>query len=101
MAEFDPQTFSEATDYTPTGATLTLNFTDGIDGTLTDTVELDPEWVAAFLKSIRTGNLFIRADGCLPVGSPELRPETKYHLQKRHAHDKASFQNWLERKPAV
>ena len=101
MAEFDVVNFTEATDYTPSTATLVLTFSDGIDGTLTDTVVLDGEWAAAFLKSIRSGNVFIRADGCLPPGSPELRPESKHHLQRQRTVDKASFQNWLLRKPAV
>ena len=101
MAEFDVLNFTEATDYTPTTATLTLTFSDGIDGTLTDSIVLDAEWTAAFIKSIRTGNLFIRADGALPPGSPELRPESKHHLQRQRPVDTASFRNWLLRKPVV
>ncbi|MDY0280761.1 MAG: hypothetical protein RBR35_09395 [Salinivirgaceae bacterium] len=98
MAEFDPTIFSEATTYTPTGATLVLTFTDGTD-TFEDTVELDPEWVAVFLKCIRTGDVFTRADGCLPVDSPELRSESKHHFMRQRAVAASRFQGWLKRKP--
>lgn len=99
MAEFDPTIFSEATTYTPTTATLTLTFSDGVDATLTDTITLDAEWTAAFLKCIRTGDVFTRADGCLPVGSPELRPESKHHFMRQRAVAASRFQGWLKRKP--
>ena len=100
MAEFDSNTFSETTDYTPTSATIVLNFSDG-ETEYSDTVQLDAEWTAGFLKSIRTGNLFLRLDGSLPPGSPELRPESRHHMEKKRAHDPATFKNWLLRKPAV
>lgn len=100
MAEFDSNTFSEATDYTPTSATIQLTFSDGTNE-FTDTVQLDAEWVAGFLKSLRTGNLFLRLDGSLPPGSPELRPESKHHTEKKRSHSLETFKNWLQRKPAV
>ena len=100
MAEFDSSTFSETTDYEPVSATIQLTFSDGTTE-FTDTVTLDAEWTAGFLKNIRTGNMFIRADGSLPPGSPELRPESRHHMEKKRAHDPATFKNWLQRKPAV
>ena len=100
MAEFDSNNFNETTDYTPTSATIVLNFSDG-ETEYSDTVQLDAEWVAGFLKNIRTGNMFLRADGSLPPGSPELRPETKHHLEKKRPHPVATFKGWLQRKPAV
>ena len=100
MAEFDSSTFNETTNYEPVSATIQLTFSDGTNE-FTDTVQLDAEWVAGFLKNIRTGNMFIRADGSLPPGSPELRPETKHHLEKKRPHTVATFRGWLSRKPAV
>lgn len=100
MAEFDSSTFSETTNYEPVSATIQLTFSDGTTEH-TDTVQLDAEWTAMFLKNLRTGNMFLRADGSLPPGSPELRPESRHHLEKKRAHDPATFKNWLQRKPAV
>ena len=98
MAEFDPQTFNETTSYTPTTATLVLSFTDGTT-THQDTLQLDAEWVASFIRAVRAGDVFIRADGCLPVDSPELRPESKHHFMRQRAVAASRFQGWLKRKP--
>lgn len=100
MAEFDSNNFNETTDYSPTSATLQLTFLDGTTEH-TDTVVLDGQLAEGFLKSLRTGNLFLHLDGSLPPGSPELREESRHHMEKKRAHDPVTFRGWLSRKPAV
>lgn len=101
MAEFDVSTFDETVTYSPLAAELVLVFSDGTTDH-EDSISLDPEWVAAFLKAIRQGNqgLFM-LDNCLPEGSPELKPSSKHHLERKRPRSRASFKNWLKDKPSV
>lgn len=101
MAEFNPQTFDETVDYTPTAAVLCIVANDGTTD-FEDTISLDPEWCAALIKAIRQGNqgLFM-LDNCLPEGSPELKPNSKHIFERKRPRSRESFKNWLKDKPTV
>ncbi|MFT5699715.1 MAG: hypothetical protein ACI8ZB_002576 [Desulforhopalus sp.] len=90
-------TTAEIQEAFPTEATAQITTSLG-----TDTIELNPLWMARLFKRIRKGGSgTISLYGCLPEDSIEIKACNAHVATNRSGISDHTWNNWLQAKPAT